>query len=395
MLKNPSRRDALRAVLGAAGLTALQRGEAATTPSTHSSVLATGLGYLPLLDTWDTRSVSPENPTGEKGQGARAIPKVGDPNLPFGDRAIGLGQGWKVNPFLKPKAGQTVTLMNVDGPGVIQHIWMATETDWAGNGRACVLRFYWDDETSPSVEVPLTDFFAVGHDLFAPVKSLAVVVNPTSALNCYWPMPFRRRAKITLTNDSRKDLSQLAYQITYAGTAVPERAGYFHAQWRRSVTPRSAPVHTILDSVRGEGRYVGTFLAWTQLSEGWFGEGEVKFFIDGDRDFPTICGTGTEDYFGGSYGFPAVFSGPYSGCTLKNDDKSALPHRWSLYRWHLTDPVCFRQDLRVSIQALGWSPGGGPFRRLADDVASLAYWYQREPHAQFPPFPPSDQRWPR
>ena len=149
--------------------------------------------------------------------------------------------------------------------------------------------------------------FAVGHDLFAPVRSLAVVVNPTSALNAYWPMPFRKRAKITFTNESEKDLSLLAYQITYALTPVPQRSGYFHAQWRRSVTQRDNPMHTILDSVKGEGRYVGTFLAWTQHSEGWFGEGEVKFFIDGDRDFPTICGTGTEDYFGGSYELPTGF----------------------------------------------------------------------------------------
>jgi len=344
------------------------------------------------LDTWDTRSVSAENPTGEKGKGARAVPKVGDPDLPFAGAAKDLGQGWKVRPFLKPKAGQTVTIMDTSGPGVIQHIWMATETNWAGNGRACVLRFYWDDEPFPSVEVPLTDFFAVGHDLFAPVKSLAVVVNPTSALNAYWPMPFRKRAKVTFTNESGKDISLLAYQITYALTPVPQKAGYFHAQWRRSVTQRNKPVHTILDSVQGEGRYIGTFLAWTQLSEGWFGEGEIKFFLDGDRDFPTICGTGTEDYFGASYGLPTAFTGPYSGSTLSPDNKVG-PRKWSLYRWHIMDPICFRRDVHVSIQALGWSPNG-PYRPLSDDIASVAYWYQQEPHVQFPPFPALDKRWP-
>jgi hypothetical protein len=270
---------------------------------------------------------------------------------------------------------------------------MATEPNWGGNGRACILRFYWDDEPSPSVEVPLTDFFAVGHDLFAPVRSLAVVVNPRSALNCYWPMPFRKRARITFTNESEKDILQLAYQITYALTPLPQKAGYFHAQWRRSLTQRDNPMHTILDSVKGDGRYVGTFLAWTQLSDGWFGEGEVKFFIDGDREFPTICGTGTEDYFGGSFELPAVFTGPYSGSTLKLDGKVG-PLKWSLYRWHIMDPICFRRDLRVTIQALGYTPGG-PFRPLADDIASLAYWYQQEPHAPFPPFPPLNKRWPR
>ena len=290
MPDRPNRRDAIRSILGAAGLTALQgEGSADVATPTHGAVLSTGLGGLPLLEPWVTRSVSAENPTGEKGKGARAVPDLGDRDLPFASVAQDLGQGWKVSPFIKPKAGETVTIMDVSGPGVIQHIFMATETNWAGNGRACVLRFYWDDEPFPSVEVPLTDFFAVGHDLFAPVRSLAVVVNPTSALNAYWPMPFRKRAKITFTNESEKDLSLLAYQITYALTPVPQKSGYFHAQWRRSVTERDNPVHTILDSVKGEGRYVGTFLAWTQFSEGWFGEGEIKFFIDGDHDFPTIC----------------------------------------------------------------------------------------------------------
>ena len=124
--------------------------------------------------------------------------------------------------------------------------------------------------------MPLTDFFAVGHDLFAPVNSIPVVVNPTSALNCYWPMPFREHAKVTITNEWTEDV-RLFYQITYAETEVPANAGYFHAQWRRAVTDRSNPDYTILDGVEGRGQYVGTFLAWTQLSDGWFGEGEIKF----------------------------------------------------------------------------------------------------------------------
>jgi len=135
-----------------------------------------GLGGLPLLSGERTRSVSPENPTGAKGKGGMAVPDPENPDLPHSGAAADLGQGWKVRPFLKPKSGETVTLMDVDGPGIIQHIWMATETNWAGNGRACVLRFYWDEEETPSIEVPMTDFFAVGHDLFAPVNSIAVVV---------------------------------------------------------------------------------------------------------------------------------------------------------------------------------------------------------------------------
>jgi hypothetical protein len=352
-----------------------------------------GLGALPILIEAESRQVSPENPTGEKGMGARAIPNPGDPNLPFSAAAQDLGQGWKVSPFLKPQAGETLTIMDVEGPGVIEHIWIATETSWANNGRACVLRFYWDHEDAPSIEVPLTDFFAVGNDRFAPVNSLPVVVNPSAALNCYWPMPFRKHARITFTNELSRTLSLLTYQIDFMKTEVHEQAGYFHAQWRRSVTPRSSPVHTILDGVRGHGRYVGTFLAWAQLADGWFGEGEVKFYLDGDKEFPTICGTGTEDYFGGSYGFPEVYSTAYTGNTLKREEENG-PRKWSLYRWHIMDPVSFRHDLRVDVQALGWWPNHR-YQPLEDDIASVAYWYQTEPHAPFPMFPPLEGRWPR
>jgi hypothetical protein len=352
-----------------------------------------GLGSLPYLTGAETRSISPENPTGERGKGGMATPNPADPDLPYSKASVDLGQGWKVRPFVKPHAGETLTLMDVDGPGIIQHIWMATETNYRGNGRASVLRFYWDGEKTASVEVPMTDFFAVGHELFARVNSLAVTANPTSALNAYWPMPFRKHARITFTNESEKDLTLLAYQITYAKTEVPDNAGYFHAQWRRAVTDRSNPVYTILDGVKGEGRYVGTFLAWTQLSDGWFGEGEIKFYIDGDGKFPTICGTGTEDYFGGTYGFPEVYTTAYQGCTLKHEGKEGPP-KWSLYRWHIMDPINFSQDLRVTIQAIGWWPNGR-YQPLADDIASVAFWYQQEPHAEFPKFPPLRDRWPR
>ncbi len=356
-----------------------------------------GLGSLPFMMDVETRLVSPENPTGEKGKGGMAVPDPANPDLPFSVSAARLGQGWKVRPFIKPKAGETVTIMDVEGPGIVQHIWMATETNWSGNGRACILRFYWDDEKTPSIEVPMTDFFAVGHDLFARVNSLAVVVNPTSSLNCYWPMPFRKRAKVTFTNEGDRDLGLMTYQITYAKGAVPEDAGTFHAQWRKSVVDPARPDYTILDGVRGQGKYVGTFLAWAQLHSGWFGEGEVKFYIDGDGQFPTICGTGTEDYFGGTYGFPETYSTAYVGNVLDNlGSKDGSPRKWSLYRWHIMDPVFFRKDLRMTIQALGWyngKPGG--YRPLADDIASVAYWYQVEPHQPFPKLPEVKDRWPR
>ncbi|MCI0496549.1 DUF2961 domain-containing protein [candidate division KSB1 bacterium] len=350
-----------------------------------------GLGSLPILNDAETFSISPENPTGEKGKGGMAIPNPDDPNLPFSKQAAHLGQGWKVSPFVKVKAGETIAIMDVAGPGIIQHIWMVTTLEL---GRATILRFFWDDEKEPSIEVPITDFFAVGHDLFAPVNSLAVIANPKSALNCYWPMPFRKHAKVTLTNESEKEISLLTYQITFAKTNIPENIGYFHAQWRKAVVDPSKPDYIILDGIKGTGKYVGTFLAWTQLYSGWFGEGEIKFYIDGDKEFPTICGTGTEDYFGGSYGFPETYSTAYVGNVLgkqENDD----PRKWSLYRWHIMDPIYFKKDLKITIQALGWYQNQGKYRPLADDIASVAYWYQQEPHAKFPKLPEVMTRWAR
>ena len=239
----------------------------------------------------------------------------------------------------------------------------------------------------------MSDFFAVGHNKFAPVNSLAVICNAKSAFNCYWPMPFRNSCRITFTNEDAEELHLLTYQITYQETEVPAAAGYLHAQWRRAVTERSNPDYVIADGIRGQGKYVGTFLAWTQLSKGWFGEGEIKFFLDGDTRFPTICGTGTEDYLCASYCFPENYSTAYVGNVLKSADEDGPP-KWSLYRWHIMDPIHFASDLRVTIQALGWWPNR-KYQPLADDIASVAYWYQSEPHAPFPDLPALEQRWPR
>jgi len=349
-----------------------------------------GLGSLPLISNACTRSLSAENPTGEKGGAAKWSPDPNNPDLPHSGFAVDLGKGWKVRPFLRVPKGAVVTLADIDGPGIIQHMWMATD---APSYRQCILRFYWDGEATPSVETPLSDFFAMGHDIYAKLSSLVVTVNPTKGMNCYWPMPFRKHCLITFENDGVKDINVLAYQITYAETELPDNVGYFHAQWRRSTTKRSKPEHVILDGVKGQGHYVGTFLAWTQLSDGWWGEGEIKFFIDGDTEYPTICGTGTEDYFGGAWGFGDTYCTPFQGYHLWRKEPGHIP-KHSLYRWHILDPIRFQRDLRVTIQALGWWPSG-KFQPLADDVASVAYWYQSEPHAPFPKLPSRDARWPR
>ena len=185
--------------------------------------LQPGLGSLPLLGRGRTRSISAENPTGEKGKGGMAIPNLTEPKPAASARAAdNLGQGWKVRPFIRINARQTAVLMDVAGPGIIQHIWLVE-----GLNRGLVIRFYWDGEVTPSVEAPVPDFFAVGHGRFAPVDSLAVVVNPANAMNCFWPMPFRTRGRITLSNETAQDVELVAYQITYVETEVPAAAGTF------------------------------------------------------------------------------------------------------------------------------------------------------------------------
>jgi len=353
------------------------------------SQLASSLSTIPLLNDCQTRSICAENPTGAKGGGAQAVPDASN-------YASALGQGWKVRPCLELIAGQTVTLAEIAGPGVIQHIWFTADPKAY---RDCILRMYWDGEATPSVEVPLGDFFACGHALRTKVNSLPIVVNPSGGFNSYWPMPFRKSARITVESQHRANIDGFFYQITYALGDVPDQTAYFHAQWRRSLTQRQHPEHTILDGVRGRGHYVGTYLAWTQLSNGWWGEGEVKFYLDDDQQFPTICGTGTEDYFGGAWGFcgpdgrEEPYSTPFLGLPLVRQVANEVP-KYGMYRWHIMDPIRFSKNLRVTIQALGWWPNG-KFQPLTEDIASTAYWYQTEPHADFPTLPPVEHRWPR
>jgi hypothetical protein len=264
--------------------------------------------------------------------------------------------------------------------------------------RYSILRFFWDDEETPSIECPVGDFFACGWNKYAQISSLAVCVNPGSAFNCYWEMPFRRRCRITMENIAAEDMV-LYYQINYTLTDVPDDAAYLHAQFRRTNPLPYKQDYTILDGVRGQGQFVGTYLAWGVNNTGWWGEGEIKFFLDGDTDYPTICGTGTEDYFCGSYNFDVgkenggyrEFTTPYAGLpqVIRPDGLYQSQTRFGMYRWHIMDPVRFQQDLRVTIQALGWR-SGGRYLPLQDDIASTAFWYQTEPHAPFPALPDRD-----
>lgn len=366
-------------------------------PSTMSSLL----GLLPFQTGAVTRMINAENPTGEKGGAAKWDPNPNDPFLAHSAQAMHLGRGWKVRPFISIKAGETAVLADIAGPGCINQFWITTSADeW----RTLVLRMTWDREETPSVEVPLGDFFAMGFDTKPhQVNSIPVVVAPHRGCSAYWQMPFREHAKITLTNEGKNEVRIVAFKVLYKLHPVPVEAAYFHAQWRRSLTKREHPEHTILDGVKGHGLYVGTYLAWTALSRGWWGEGEVKFYLDGDNEFPTICDNGTEDYFGGAWGFfkdpkkdmvEEAFNTPFFGMPLAHTGGNDGPRYFGLYRWHLLDSIGFEQDLRVTVQTLGWWPGH-IYQPLTDDVASTAIWYQREPHAPYPKFPTLNDRWQR
>lgn len=347
-----------------------------------------GLNHIAQVSSAQTRSISAENFTGEKGKGGMAETGTG------AAAARDLGRGWKVSPSIVIEAGQTATLADIRGMGAIQHVWMTTHPQ---HWRQLLLRCAWDGDHESAVEVPLGDFFCNGWCVYSHVNSQPVAVNPNGGFNSYWPMPFRTQAYITIENLSA-ETATLYYQIDYTLADVPDDLAYFHAQWRRSNPLQYQQVHTLLDGIQGSGHYVGTYLAWGVNNNGWWGEGEIKFYLDGDDAYPTICGTGTEDYFGGAWNFDVpgqgytTFSTPFLGLNqfIRPDGLYRSQQRFGMYRWHIMDPIRFQQDLRVTIQALGWR-SGGRYLPLQDDIASTSFWYQRETSTARPPTPTADQ----
>lgn len=348
--------------------------------------LGVNLGNVWRLSDAESRSISPENFHGEKGKGGMATEGTGA--IP----ARELGQGWKVSPSINIQPHELVTMAEIEGPGAIQHIWLTVHPTW---WRRLVLRIYWDGEETPSVETPLGDFFANGWCERCNIQSIPIAVNPAGGFNSYWEMPFRKSARITIENLTPDICYGFYYSVDYTLTQVPDDAAYFHAQWRRSHPLAYMDVHTLLDGVKGQGQYVGTYIAWGVNSRGWWGEGEIKFYMDGDTDFPTIAGTGTEDYFGGAWNFEhpqgqyGTFSTPYLGLpqVIIPDGLYQSQQRFGMYRWHVQDPIRFKEDLRVTIQALGWRSmyeNQMRYLPLQDDIASTSFWYQSEPHAPYP-----------
>jgi D-arabinan exo alpha-(1,3)/(1,5)-arabinofuranosidase (non-reducing end) len=334
-----------------------------------------------------TRSISPENVDGAKGGGGRATHGTGS------NASRDLGIGWKVSPSMIIGAGATFPMATIDGSGTITHIWLTTHSSrW----RTLVLRAYWDQTPEPAIEVPLGDFFANGWGRFAQVSSTMIAANPNGGFNSYWPMPFQREARLTVENIGDAD-AELYYQVTYETALEVSGLGYLHAQFRRNNPLTAGDTHILLDGVAGQGHYVGTYLAWGVNSPGWWGEGELKIYLDGDEEYPTICGTGTEDYFGGAWGFDvpgrgyAEYSTPYLGMpqVIRPDGLYQSQHRFGLYRWHILDPIHFGSDVRVAIQALGWQ-SGGRYLPLHDDIASTALFYLDRPSTQRPTLPYAD-----
>ncbi len=342
--------------------------------------LGMNLGMLSRLSKARTRSISAENPTGEKGKGGMA---EADPN----GAARELGRGWKCRPCAPIAPLEVLTIAEIDGPGAIQSLWFT-----GTNSRDFIIRIYWDGQEWPSVEAPVPDFFASPwlQLEYAPVNSLPVAVNPVRGLNCFWEMPFRKHCRITLENRNPVKAGGCFHQVNYTLTDVPDDVAYFHAQFRRVNPLPYAQDYTILDAVKGRGHYVGTSMGYGINNNGWWGEGEIKFFMDGDEEFPTICGTGTEDYFGGAWDWEInneylTYSTPFLGMhqVIRPNGTYQSQHRHAMYRWHVMDPIRFESDLRVTMQSLGWR-SEDRFYPGQHDICSVAYWYQTLPSAKFP-----------
>ncbi len=348
------------------------------------------LNALTLKKNFESFSITPENPTGEKGKGGMATDGV------IARFARDLGQGWKVSPCIQIEVGEVAVLADVVGQGAIKHIWMGDDA----KARNLILRIYFDGQKSPAVNTPLSDFFckAANHRDFRQISTLPICFNPRKGMNCYFEMPYFKGFRVELENIGNA-ACKVFYQLDCERGEIPAESLYFHAQFRHVGVLPKKEVYTILDNVKGNGHYVGTYLYWGVKSNRWWGEGEVKFYIDGDTDFPTICGTGTEDYFGGAWNFDVdgkytEFSTPYTGMH-KNDTTSdiyrCMPY-FDLYRFHITDPVYFKKDLRVTVQDLGWrASGNSAYRPLQDEISSVAYWYSDNLEDEHPAIPPLEE----
>jgi len=330
------------------------------------------------------------------------------------DRSGGNDDGNWGNPI---KAGETRTIAEIEGPAVISHIWITIAAAERWHLKKIVLRMYWDDEATPSVEAPVGDFFGLGLGEYFLYEADVLSVGSQKALNSFFPMPFRRSAKITVTNEGEENIGAFYYNIDYERHAsLPEDIGYFHAQYRQGVptpgwttewtrngddaankkpNPDGKGNYVILEAT-GKGHYVGVTHSIQQNQGDWWGEGDEMIFIDGEET-PGIIGTGSEDYYLGAWCYGGCGINPFGGTRPTfahrrygnpmngGDDRGA---KWMVYRLHTESPIAFEKDIRVTIEH-------GHANHRSDNFYTVAYWYQTEPHAELPLLPPVKERLPR
>jgi len=310
-----------------------------------------------------SRSISFENPTGAPGEGGKA--------------ASELGVGRKGAPNRSFAAGETVTLADIEGPGTIRHIWMTIGNRDPVTFRSFVIRAYWEGQDHPSIESPIGDFFGFAHGKVTAYQSAVHSLGERAGMNIWLPMPFRDRARITLTNETDESVT-IYYQIDYTvDDRHPADVGRLHTLFNRENPTTRLRDFELLTFRRNKGRFIGAVVGIRALGDYWWGEGEIKVFMDGDTEFPTIAGTGSEDWVGLSYGLQQT---PYlfNGASL-----NANPF-YTMYRWHLPDPVAWRREARITIQQIRWDDG---LAEIEDDWSTATFWYEPAPSAPLPPLP--------
>lgn len=316
-----------------------------------------------------SRSISFENPTGAPGEGGKA--------------ASALGVGRKGAPAQTIKPGEEVQLCDIEGPGTIRHIWITTAREPV-NQRALIVRAWWDDQEHPSIECPIGDFFGFAHGKIMPYQSAVHSVGSTGGRNIWLPMPFVKRVKMTFCNQAQQEVP-LFYQIDYTiGDQHPTDVGRLHVLFRRENPTTQKHDFELLPLRQNKGRFIGSVIGIRNLHpEQWWGEGEVKVYMDGDQEFPTICGTGSEDYVGLAWGIQQT---PflYNGCSLDQKDETSGHVFVSMYRWHLPDPIAWQREARITIQQISWNNG---LAETQDDWSCATFWYEPVPSAPLPALP--------
>ncbi len=329
-----------------------------------------------------SRSICFENPTGAPGNGGRA--------------ASPLGVGRKGDPARVVEAGATVTLADIEGTGIIRHIWLTTPASRRAL-RGAVIRMYWEGATFPSLELPLGDFFGFAHGATASFQTAVHAVGERYGMNSYLPMPFNRHARIELANETPKPMT-VFYQVDYTEEdELPAHSGNLHGCFQRQNPTTPGVDFEFLPQRQGAGRFLGVVFGIRPLVPDWWGEGEVKFYMDGDDEFATIVGTGSEDYVGLSYGIQQTAFAQL-GASRVDPDQDGIPGAVSMYRWHLTDPIVWHERLRATIQQIGHAGQpvdldaykGNLFER-ADDWSAASFWYAEE-LAPLPACPALDER---